>query len=73
MPIETEVSEQRLYAALLDIFTKMGLKFEFVDKIMKYSLKDSARQCEGLETNKVRGKTATLSNYAFPLSFASSR
>lgn len=39
---------------------------------MKYSLEDSARQCEGLETNKALGKTA-LSNYAFPLSFASSR
>lgn len=40
---------------------------------MKYSLKDSARQCEGLKTNKARGKTATLSNYAFPLSFVNSR
>ena len=40
---------------------------------MKYSLKDSAKQCEGQETNEARRKTATLSNYAFPLSFASSR
>lgn len=40
---------------------------------MKYSLKDNARQCEGQETNEARRTSATLSNYAFPLSFASSR